>query len=64
MANIVKALVLVVQIAAAWVQVPIVAPTKMHVGKACCPEGAPMIQNRTSVEDHLTKAELHLDENI
>ena len=44
MADVFKALALVVQIAAAWVRVPIVAPTKMDVGMAPCTEGAPMIQ--------------------
>ena len=46
-ADIVKALALVVQIAAAWVRFPKVAATKMDVGKAPCIEGAPMILNRT-----------------
>ena len=44
MADVVKALALVVQIAAAWVRVPIVAPTKMDVGMAPCTVGVPMIQ--------------------
>ena len=46
-ADVVKALALVVQIAAAWVRVPKVAATKMDVGKAPCTEGAAMILNRT-----------------
>ena len=46
-ADAVKALALVVKIAAAWVRVPTPAATKMDVGKAPSTEGAPMIQNRT-----------------
>ena len=44
MADAVEALALVVGIAAAWVRVPRVAPTKMDVGKAPCTEGAPTVQ--------------------
>ena len=43
MADFVKALVLVVQIAAAWVRVPAVAATKTDIGMAPCREGALMI---------------------
>ena len=41
MADVIKALALVAQIAAAWVRVPIVAATKMDLGKTPCTEVAP-----------------------
>ena len=44
MADVVKALALVVEIAAAWVRVPKVAAIKMDIGMTPCPEGAPMVQ--------------------
>ena len=58
MADVVKALALVVCIATVGVPVPVVAATK--IGKTPCTECAPMVQNRTLVEDQLIKAELRL----
>ena len=50
MANVVKALAVVVKIAPVGVRVLALAATKMDVGMAPCTEGAP-IDHRTSVED-------------
>ena len=44
MADVVKALALVIHIAPVGVRVQSVAATKMDVGKAPCTERAPMIQ--------------------
>ena len=61
-ADVVKALALVVCIAPVGVRVPVVAVTKMDIRKTPCTECAPMVQNRTLVEDQLIKAELRLYE--
>ena len=45
-ADLIKALALVVQIAPAWVRVRAAAATKMDVGMDPCTEGAPMIQRQ------------------
>ena len=47
MADVVKALALVLGIATVRVRILAGTATKMDVGKAPCTEGAPMIQNRT-----------------
>ena len=60
MADVVKVLALVVCIVPVGVRVPVVAATKMDIGKTPCTECAPMVQNRTLVEDQLIKAELRL----
>ena len=46
-ADVIKALALVVGIATVRVRILAGAATKMDVGKAPCTEGAPIIQNRT-----------------
>ena len=51
---------IVVWIAPVGVRVPVVAATKMDIGKTPCTECAPMVQNRTLVEDQLIKAEIRL----
>ena len=60
MGTVVKALALVVCIGAVGVRVPAVVATKMDIGKTLCTECAPVVQNRTLVEDQLIIAELRL----
>ena len=48
MADVIKALALVIQIAPVGFRVPPVAATKMDVGKAPCTEGAPMVHQDLS----------------
>ena len=43
-ADVVNVLVLLVEIAAVWVRIPIVQQPKMEIGRPLCTEGAPMIQ--------------------
>ena len=45
-ADVVKALALVVDIATVWVRILAGASTKIDIGKAPCTEGAPMIQKQ------------------
>ena len=47
MADVVKALALVVCIAPVGIRVLVVAAIKMDIGKTPCTECAPMVQNRT-----------------
>ena len=44
MADVIKALVLLVVIAAVLVRIPIAQQRKMEIGRPPCTEGAPMIQ--------------------
>ena len=47
-ADVVKALALVVEIAAAWVRVPKVTATKMGIGMTPCTECAPIVKQDVS----------------
>ena len=48
MADVVKALALVAEIAAAWIRVSEVAATRMGMGMTPCTEGAPIVQQDMS----------------
>ena len=62
-ADVARALGLVVWIVPAWVRTLQAAPTKNGLWVDPPTEGGPMIQNRTSVEDQLMIAELRLYKN-